>query len=218
MSARRRFDIDTALDQMVEVFWCGGFSATSIGDLEKATGLTRPSLYAAFGGKEQMFLAVLHHYGERYNAHLMVALRHPGSAREALARYFSKLAEQLSDHRLPPGCLLANTIIEFGSAKEAIGQFVREQLATIESHFYQTIRRGQIEGEFNQHIDPRVFARLLTATAEGMALLARSDFGEAALRDIARSALLALDAPEAAEQRFSGGLLGAEAGLARAET
>ena len=195
MSSKRRFDLNQALDQMVEVFWRKGYSATPIQELETATGLNRPSLYAAFGGKEHMFLAVLRRYGDRYNAHLMAALQGPGSARRALSQYFDKLAEQLSNRHLPPGCLLANTIVEFGSANEAIGRYVREQLAMIESQFYQTIRRGQIEGEFGQVIDPRIFARLLTATAEGMALLARSDFGEAALRDIARSALLALDAP-----------------------
>ena len=210
MASQRRFDLNVALDQMVEVFWRKGYAATSIQELEAATHLSRPSLYAAFGGKEEMFLAVLRRYGDKYNAHLMAALQLPGSARRALCQYFDKLAEQLSDRHLPPGCLLANTILEFGSAKEAIGRYVREQLAAIESQFYQTIRRGQIEGEFSRSIDPRVFARLLTATAEGMALLARSDFGEAALRDIARSALLALDAPGAVEGKRSMGLVAAE--------
>jgi TetR/AcrR family transcriptional repressor of nem operon len=197
MASQRRFDLNHVLDQMVEVFWRKGYAATSIQELEAATNLNRPSLYAAFGGKEEMFLAVLRRYGDKYNAHLMAALQQPGSAREALCLYFDKLAAQLSDHHLPPGCLLANTVLEFGSAKEALGRYVREQLAMIESGFYQAIRRGQIENEFRRSLDPRVMARLLTATAEGMALLARSDFGEAALRDIARSALLALDAPGA---------------------
>lgn len=210
MASRRRFDLNAALDQMVEVFWRKGYATTSIQELETATNLSRPSLYAAFGGKQEMFLAVLRRYGDKYNAHLMAALQQPGSARDALCLYFDKLAEQLSDHHLPPGCLLANTILEFGSAKEAIGRYVREQLAVIESQFYQTIRRGQIEGEFSRSIDPRVFARLLTATAEGMALLARSDFGEAALRDIARSALLVLDASRAAEGQHHAGFVTTE--------
>ena len=210
MSSQRRFDLNQALDQMVEVFWRKGYSATSIQELETATSLSRPSLYAAFGGKEQMFMAVLCRYGDRYNSHLMAALQVPGSARRALCQYFDKLAEQLSDRRLPPGCLLANSVLEFGSANAAIGRYVREQLAMIESQFYQTIRRGQIEGEFSRAIDPRVFARLLTATAEGMALLARSDFGEDALRDIARSAVLALDAPWVLGANENLGLVAAE--------
>ena len=195
MSGRRRFDIDHALDQMVEVFWQKGFAATSIQELETATKLSRPSLYAAFGNKENLFLTVLRRYGDKYNEHLMAALQQPLSAREALRRYFDQLVMQLSDHRLPPGCLLANTVLESGSAGNAIGRYVRGQLAMIESQFYQTVRRGQIEGEIDSALDPKALARLFTATAEGMALLARGDFGEAGLQDVARLALLALDAP-----------------------
>lgn len=195
MPRQRQFDVDDALDQMVEVFWRKGYASTSIRDLEMATKLSRPSLYAAFGGKDQLFRAVLHRYGDKYNANLMAALDQPGSARAALQLYFDRLAKQLSDNRLPPGCLLANTILECGLVKEEIGRYVRNQLSMIESQIYQTIRRGQIQIEIDPMLDPKALARLFTATAEGMALLARGDFGEAGLRDIARSALLALDAP-----------------------
>ncbi len=71
----------------------------------------------------------------------------------------------------------------------------------IEGQLYQTVRRGQIEGEIDPALDPKALARLFTATAEGMALLARGDFGEAGLQDVARLALLALDAPP---QQLSG--------------
>ena len=194
MPRKRQFDTDDALDKMVLVFWRKGFSSTSLQELETATGLNRPSLYSAFGGKEKMFLAVLKRYSHKYNVHLMAALTQPGSARAALRSYFDQLVKQLCNHQLPPGCLLANTVLESGSTRDAIGQYVRGQLAVIESLLYQTVRRGQIEGEIDLELDPRALARLFTATAEGMALLARGDFGAAALHDIARSALLPLNA------------------------
>lgn len=195
MARKRKFEIDHVLDQMVAVFWQKGYAATSIQELEAATQLNRPSLYAAFGGKEKLFLAVLARYGDKFNAHLMAALQSPGSARRALELYFDQLVKQLCDQKLPPGCLLANTVTERGSFEDAIGRYVRGQLALIEGQFYQTIRRGQIEGEINPALDPKAMARLFTAAAEGMALLARGDFGEAGLRDIAQLALQSLDAP-----------------------
>ena len=75
MASQRRFDLNVALDLMVEVFWRKGYAGTSIHELEAATNLSRPSLYAAFGGKGDMFLAVLRRYGDKYNAHLMAALQ-----------------------------------------------------------------------------------------------------------------------------------------------
>lgn len=194
MSRTREFDTNEALDQMVEVFWHKGYSSTSIQDLETATGIARPSLYAAFGGKDSLFLAILRRYQTEYNGHLMLALRKSGSARAALQHYFDKLVDQLCNHRLPPGCLLTNSIIEFGAVGEATGRFVRDQLTIIESELYGTIRRGQMEGEINSKIDPKGLARMFTATAEGMALLARAGFGEQALRDVVSSAVTALGA------------------------
>ena len=196
MSRTRQFDTNDALDTMVGVFWRKGFASTSVQDLEDATGLARPSLYAAFGGKDALFLSILRRYQDRFNGHLMVALQQPGSAREALRLYFDKLVDQLCDHRLPPGCLLTNSVIEFGAVSEATGRFVREQLTTIESELYRTLRRGQMENEIAAHIDPKAYARMFTATAEGIALLARGGFGEELLRDAVDCALTTLDAPQ----------------------
>jgi AcrR family transcriptional regulator len=197
MSRIRQFDTDEALDSMVEVFWRKGFSSTSIQDLENATKLTRPSLYAAFGGKDSLFLAILVRYQDRYNGHLMAALRQPGSARAALRLYLDKLVEQLCDNRLPPGCLLTNSVIEFGAVSEATGRFVREQLTVIESELYRTLRRGQMEKEIDADLDPKALARMFTALAEGIALLARGGFGQESLRDVVDSAMMALDASHA---------------------
>ena len=63
---------------------------------------------------EQKNLPVLRRYGEKYNEHLTAALPQR-SAREALRRYFDQLVEQLSDHHVPPGCLLANTVMAPGT-------------------------------------------------------------------------------------------------------
>ena len=55
----RSFDVADALDRARAVFWNLGFAATSLDDLAAATGLNRPSLYAAFGDKHALYLAAL---------------------------------------------------------------------------------------------------------------------------------------------------------------
>src|SRR5262245_55716229 len=58
----RAFDLDSALDQALRTFWEKGYEGSSLTDLTKAMGINRPSLYAAFGNKEELFRRALARY------------------------------------------------------------------------------------------------------------------------------------------------------------
>ncbi len=73
----RTFDVDEALDIALKVFWCKGYEGTSIGDLTKAMGINRPSLYCAFGNKEQLFRKALDRYAEGPGALYREAIGEP---------------------------------------------------------------------------------------------------------------------------------------------
>lgn len=65
MARPREFDADIALDRATDVFWAKGYEATSLDDLCEATGLSRSSLYAAFGTKRDLLLQSVDRYVER---------------------------------------------------------------------------------------------------------------------------------------------------------
>ena len=57
MAARgrpRTFDREDALRRAMEVFWEHGYEGASMTELTAAMGINSPSLYAAFGCKEQL--------------------------------------------------------------------------------------------------------------------------------------------------------------------
>ena len=58
----RAFDPDVALDRAMHVFWAKGYEGAALSDLTQAMRINRPSLYAAFGNKEQLFRKVLDRY------------------------------------------------------------------------------------------------------------------------------------------------------------
>src|SRR4051812_23312840 len=64
----RSFDRERALQHAMEVFWKQGYEGTSIHDLTAAMGINPPSLYAAFGDKERLFLEAISRYEGKHSA------------------------------------------------------------------------------------------------------------------------------------------------------
>ncbi len=63
-----------------------GFTAASLDELAAAAGLNRPSLYAAFGDKEQLYIAALRYYGTKSIEGLDAILSGPGTIEQRLIK------------------------------------------------------------------------------------------------------------------------------------
>ena len=77
MGRPREFDVDKALDLALQVFWRKGYEGASMADLTEAMGITKPSLYAAFGNKEELFRKALDRYVDGPGGYFQVALAKP---------------------------------------------------------------------------------------------------------------------------------------------
>ena len=75
----RAFDLDAALERAMHVFWAKGYEGAALSDLTRAMRINRPSLYAAFGNKEQLFRKVLDRYASGPLAYFEKALEAPGA-------------------------------------------------------------------------------------------------------------------------------------------
>src|ERR1700742_2520057 len=108
MARPRSFDPDEALDRARDVFWQKGFQGTSLDDVTAATGLAKPSLYAAFGDKNALFLKVLDRYHARIVAHAEKVINEGSSAREAVERWLAAFIPRCSGAKGSRGCLSVN--------------------------------------------------------------------------------------------------------------
>lgn len=186
MVGKRRFDEDAVLDAAMRVFWQRGYGATSIEDLERATGLRRGSLYNAYGSKETLFLRVFDRYAEAREEALLAALdAEPfGAALDAL---FARVLEGLAACDRPPGCLIASTLAEVGEAG-AVGSAVAARTRASEARLEARIERARAAGALERHADPAAFARFLLATLRMLAILRRAGRPSEELRSIADTA------------------------------
>src|SRR5690348_2788038 len=73
----RQFDVDEALDRALEVFWARGYEGATLPELTRAMGINRPSLYATFGNKEQLFRKAVRRYQTGPMSFLTEPLRKP---------------------------------------------------------------------------------------------------------------------------------------------
>lgn len=114
MARLREFDPKAALDRILAQFWAGGYHATSLQDLEAATGLKKQSLYREFGNKDAMFAAALGLYGEREFRLLEDVLMAADAPRARFTALFDAVLAPVrkGDRR---GCFLCNTAIEHAS-------------------------------------------------------------------------------------------------------
>src|SRR6202790_2547237 len=117
MARPRSFDPDEVLDLARDVFWQQGFQGTSLDDITAATGLAKPSLYAAFGDKNALFLKVLERYHARIVAQAERIINDGPSARDAVHRWLIGFVPFCSGVKGKRGCLAVNTAAD-GAAEQ----------------------------------------------------------------------------------------------------
>lgn len=184
MPRTKSFDPDQALDSAMRAFWARGYEATSVDDLVAATGINRASLYGTFGDKHALFLKAL----ERYTgAGLFASLNlddEDRPVRDALRALFDRLIARCLDGR-GAGCLITNTVCEFGARDPAVTETARRALARMENALDLLVRRGQARGELADDEPPRAVARYLLNAMQGMQVLAKVNPDARALGQIA---------------------------------
>src|SRR5713101_1510173 len=119
----RQFDVDEALDRALEVFWARGYEGATLPELTRAMGINRPSLYAAFGNKEQLFRKALDRYAEGPGACLREALHQP-TARAVVEKMFRGVIDMVTNPRTPAGCFMVQGALACGDAAHSIQQEV----------------------------------------------------------------------------------------------
>ena len=139
MARPQEFDTAEALYKAMDVFWRKGYEATSLADLLDATGLSKSSLYATFGGKREFFLAAFDAYRQGRAAEMHRILRH-GPARQAIERFFRTL-RRCRDARSLRGCMSINQAVEM-APDASIRERVIGDLQYIQAALTQEVERA----------------------------------------------------------------------------
>ena len=193
MARPREFEPGAALERAMQAFWAKGYKATSLDDLCTATGLSRSSLYAAFGGKRALLHRSLARYEEEAVTRITAALAKPLPIREAVAGFVSELIDRIVAGPGRAGCFIGNCAAELAGQDRATAARVRQSLARIEGTFSDALARAQVRGEIRADADVASLARFLVSGIQGLRLVGKANPDRAALSDSAAVMLRCLD-------------------------
>ena len=193
----RSFDRQQALQAAMQVFWTKGYKGTSMADLTHALGINSPSLYAAFGCKEELFREAIELFsnGQRYN--VLAGLEASPTVRGAIDRMLQLTAENFSQPNSPGGCFITLAAIH-EDADELEKDPIFEELRKMRAHPIERLRtrveRAVAEGELPSTVDPAAIASFYITFQQGMSLRARDGASREALLALAESGMRAWDA------------------------
>jgi AcrR family transcriptional regulator len=185
----REFCTHAALAAALGVFWTKGYEGASMAELTAAMGITKPSLYAAFGNKEQLFGKALDLYEAEKLAYTREALRQPTA--RAVAEYFMRgaVAAQTSNGD-PRGCLGVIGATACSAEAESIRAEVIKRRATSSAALIERFRQAQVDGDLPPHVEPDALAQLLYAIMQGMAVQAGAGATREELERVVETSLL----------------------------
>jgi AcrR family transcriptional regulator len=186
----REFDRETALQAAMLVFWRKGFAATSMNDLCDAMGIRSPSLYAAFGSKEALYLEAMEHYVKTVGPTIWDKLA-ATSARDGVEKMLLAATEILPETGpMPAGCMavLGGVGDEWPAA---VADVVREVRLEMLGNLQSRLKTAVTEGELPAAADVDRLSRFYLSVFQGMALQARDGATSEELKGVAASAMLA---------------------------
>ena len=191
----RAFDEEQALDAALAVFWRNGYQGASLAELTHAMDISKPSLYAAFGNKEQLYLSALERYREQQLIKHAERLAAEPDLKSAMRAFLRSVATMLTSPELPGGCMVVTSAVACDTAAlpqrvvAAIGTTVNQSaFGPLKDRLRQELQRRNLPvgTPFEQLAD--FFTTIMT----GMAVMAKVGATQERLFDTIEHALCVL--------------------------
>jgi TetR/AcrR family transcriptional regulator, copper-responsive repressor len=186
----RQYDPERALAKAAKAFWKHGYAATSLDDLVAATGMNRPSLYAAFGDKRDLYLKTLTRYQQQSRAIGAQITADDPPLRVFLKRlYEAALAIYLESGDEARGCYSISTAPAQAMTDAGVRDFLATSISGTDAFVAKQIVKARERGEVPSDADPQALAQLATAALHTIAVRARVGVPRKQLKAVAAAAI-----------------------------
>ncbi len=187
----RAFDPDAVLETVLELFWMNGFAATSLDDISDATGVSRPSLAAAFGDKQALYIKAMERYQGQITEQLDDVLTCDGTCtclRDIIDRYFDvMIAAYTGESEHPLGCAFMCTALNEAPQHDSILEMLRGTIDGFDRRFEAFFILAREKGFLRADADPKIMTQMISGLTSNLLVRARAGAGRDDLQKIARA-------------------------------
>ncbi|NDV87946.1 TetR family transcriptional regulator [Aurantimonas aggregata] len=181
----REFDVDEALDKAVLLFWRQGYEGTSLADLIEAMGITKPSLYAAFGNKEELFRKAVDRYADKRVAYLDTILNQP-SSRRAIEGFLMLFTGAESPDGTPTGCLMVQGALVCSPEGDSVKDDLQARRFSNLQRLCERLERWKAEGDLPGDTDTDSLGSYVITVANGLVVQANGGARPEQLQKVVR--------------------------------
>ncbi len=161
----RSFDRQEALCAALRVFRERGYEGTSIADLQQALGgISPPSLYAAFGSKEELFMEAVELYTGRIRAAAEKAVAEAPTTKAKVEALLRSTVAGATEPGEPRGCLLVQGAIVCSPSNDDVQRYLHELRIKTNRMVKQCLKDGVASGELPESTDVNGLAAFSTAS------------------------------------------------------
>ncbi|MER5353128.1 TetR/AcrR family transcriptional regulator [Kitasatospora sp. NPDC002551] len=197
MADVKHFDPDATLDTVMRLFWRQGVATTGVQDVVDATGLSRSSLYATFGGKQELYRAALERYVRERSRPLLGRLEEDDRGLPAVGEFFAVLIERRCTGEFAQwGCMVSNAHAGTENGNPAVRAVLDRQHRYLRAALHTALVSAQRQGQLAEGADPDSAADVLALLAHGVNLRSRAGADARELRATVTAAIAAFRAPE----------------------
>lgn len=159
------------LGAAARVFALKGYDGASIADITTEAGLSSGAIYAHYGSKAELFVAVVREHARGEFTDLLGV--DPGTERAEAVQQVPDIAEFLSlvgsslDRRWPQGSALMMEAMVAAKRHPEVAELVSSWLLEGESDLARALRHAQAGGSVDGDVGPEAFGRFVTMVALG---------------------------------------------------
>jgi len=139
--ARAQFDRSEVIDRSIKLFWQNGYSASSMQQVVKTTGLKPGSIYLAFGNKEGLFREALEEYARKGKAEIRRVLDEAPSIGVGIRTLLEEMVQD-SKRSNYCSCFLIKTQLELAAEGNELYDFATAKLRETEQLYQGYIEQG----------------------------------------------------------------------------